>query len=636
MPSSSELNDALAKLRARFAASSGNTIAAFSRLAEQVQLNPTAPEVLDALRRELHRLHGTAGSYGFHEASRIAGAVELVATKWMGDPALDRERRGAVMRQFVTAIDAALTAAPQAEASPLGHRLLLVDLEDDVAAPLVSEGMHRGYFVERVAAGAFDGMMVAGLPQAVIAPAGVALPVPDGVPLVLLMGADGLVAPHIVGARVLDAGTDPHEVLLVVESLAAHTGMTGAGLLVVDDDLEMLELLRRIGESAGMFVETLTSADTLAETVAVHRPALLLLDIELPGVDGIEATRRLRADRRYAELPILLISVHTGPETREAAFAAGADDFQSKPVVAAELTRRIGRLLELQRQRLLARGVHPATSLPLPARTVRTFDETLRAAAAADAPCALALLRPLRAPDGRHLAALWHRACATLAAALGVEGTGVGFLDENTLALLLPMSGAQAAARLAPFAEESRDGAVPWCAGIVELRIGAAPSTRALERAAEEAWLSAREASAVVHCWGEADAQIAPDVIVVEDDEALADLVGFALSARGLTFRTFRTGPDALEGLRAMRAHGRRPVVLMDVDLPGLDGFSLFERLRVDRPGAFRVVFLSVHASEADQLRALRAGALDYLPKPVSLRLLMAKIAVWRDQDRPN
>jgi DNA-binding response OmpR family regulator len=79
-----------------------------------------------------------------------------------------------------------------------------------------------------------------------------------------------------------------------------------------------------------------------------------------------------------------------------------------------------------------------------------------------------------------------------------------------------------------------------------------------------------------------------------------------------------------------MRVRRRSPIVLLDVDLPGLDGFSLFERLRVERPGVFRVVFMSVHSSEADQLRAIRAGALDYMPKPVSLRVLMAKIAGWR------
>ena len=91
-----------------------------------------------------------------------------------------------------------------------------------------------------------------------------------------------------------------------------------------------------------------------------------------------------------------------------------------------------------------------------------------------------------------------------------------------------------------------------------------------------------------------------------------------------------------MEGLRAMRVRSRNPIVLLDVDLPGLDGFSLFERLRVERPGVFRVVFMSVHASEADQLRAIRAGALDYLAKPLSLRVLMAKVSTWRSAtERP-
>ena len=79
-----------------------------------------------------------------------------------------------------------------------------------------------------------------------------------------------------------------------------------------------------------------------------------------------------------------------------------------------------------------------------------------------------------------------------------------------------------------------------------------------------------------------------------------------------------------------MRIRGHRPIVLLDVDLPGLDGHSLHERLRVERPGQYDVVFLSVRGAEADQLRALQAGALDYLSKPVSLRVLLAKLASWR------
>ena len=634
MPPTIDLTETLAKLRERFAASSGNTVSAFARLAEQLQRNPTAPEVIDALRRELHRLHGTAGSYGFHEASRIAGALELVAVKWGSDPDLDRSRRGAVVEQFVRAISAALQTVPPGGDSPLRNRLLLVDLEDEVAAPLVSESMHRGYFVERMSAGEAREFLHAGLPQAVIAAARTALVVPDGVPFVLLQDVDGEVAPHASAARILDVRTDPREVLLVTESLAAHTAMAGASMLVVDDDPAMLDLLRAIGEGAGMFVETISSADRIEEAVESHRPALLLMDIRLAGIDGITATRRLRSDRRFAELPVVLVSANSEAEVRAAAFAAGADDFQAKPVVASEVTRRIARLLEVHRQRLLSRGIHPATSLPLPARTVRLFDEVLLAAAATGDPHSLALIRPRRAPDGRHRSALWHRECTLVAAALGVDGALAGFVDETSLGVLFPMSGEQTAARLEPFAEAAGSDPVAWCAGVSEMRAGAQTTAGSLLRSAEEAWLSARDANADVRRWDESDANIAPDVIIVEDDLALSDLVSFALTARGLTHQVFRTGPEALAGLRILRVHGRRPVVLMDVDLPGLDGFSLFERLRVERPGVFQVVFLSVHASEGDQLRALRAGALDYLAKPVSLRVLMAKIAVWRDQGR--
>jgi DNA-binding response OmpR family regulator len=476
MKPSADLTDVLAKLRERYAASAANTVSAFTQLAEQLQRNPVAPEVVDALRRELHRVHGTAGSYGFHDASRLAAALELVALRWEADPALDRSRRGAIVRQFSVALSAALDE---------------------------------------------------------------------------------------------------------------------------------------------------------------HHPALLLLDVQMPEVDGITATRLLRAERRHAEIPILLVSSAMDAETRAAAFAAGADDLQTKPVVAVELTRRIARLLEIRRHRLVSRGVHPATSLWLPERTLRAFDEALAVATAEGRPMSLALLRPQLPPDGLQRSARWHRECALVAGALSVDGARAGFVDETALAVLFPMGAADAADRLEPFAEAASNETIAWCVGIAEQRRGSDVGARDLLHAAEEGWLSARDAGVRVHRWDEADAGIAPDVIVVEDDQALSDLICHALTARGLSYQVHRNGPEALAGLLALRVHERHPVVLMDVDLPGLDGFSLFERLRVERPGKFQVVFISVHASEGDQLRALRAGALDYLAKPVSLRVLMAKIAVWRAQERP-
>jgi CheY-like chemotaxis protein/HPt (histidine-containing phosphotransfer) domain-containing protein len=120
-----------------------------------------------------------------------------------------------------------------------------------------------------------------------------------------------------------------------------------------------------------------------------------------------------------------------------------------------------------------------------------------------------------------------------------------------------------------------------------------------------------------------------PEVIVVEDDPTLAELLTFGLEARGYRFVHYRNGREALEALRVLETHGQTPLLLLDVDLPALDGYSIFEALQQDCPGKYRVVFTTVHGSETEQLRGLEAGALDYMVKPMSLRVALEKIRRW-------
>lgn len=125
------------------------------------------------------------------------------------------------------------------------------------------------------------------------------------------------------------------------------------------------------------------------------------------------------------------------------------------------------------------------------------------------------------------------------------------------------------------------------------------------------------------------DAADVPDVIVVEDDPALAELLEYGLGARGYRFASFRNGREALEYLTALQVGNRSPLLLLDVDLPGMDGYSVFEVLQRERPSIYRTVFTTVHGSEEEQLRGLEAGALDYLVKPISLRVALEKIRRW-------
>ncbi|MBX7120465.1 MAG: response regulator [Gemmatimonadaceae bacterium] len=632
MPSPAELNRTLATLRDRFAATAEKTTAALTMLADHLQRTPSSVEVVDALRRELHRVHGTAGSYGFHEVSRLAAGLELLATRWQADPVRDRDRRAAIVRQLVRALGAAFEAARGAGDDRLVHRILLVDVSEDTAAALIAEALHRGHGVERIVSGALETVLASGVPEVVIAGGDTLPALPEGVPVVLL-GASELPSAGVTRVRLVDPGADAAEVVRVAESLAAQQGLAGASLVALAAGAPLTALLEAIGEREGMFVRVAADRAALFAQLQADPPALMLVDATGVGMDAEEAIQQVRGDRRFGELPILVVADGADGARREALFRVGADDFQPQPVVAVELTRRITRLLELRRQRQLARGIHPGTSLMLPERTRRSFEESLASAGVDGRAVALAVVRPRVPPAGLQGTALWHRECALLAAALAPEGARTGFVDETALGVLLPMDGGEAIARLDGFAEASEGEPTEWCVGIADRPADGDRGARTLVHLAEEAWQSARDAGERIHRWNTGDAGIAPDVVVVEDDPSLADLLGYALASRGLTHQVFSKGPEALAGLLAMRVRGRRPVVLMDIDLPGLDGFSLFERLRVDRPRDFRVVFVSVHASEGDQLRALRAGALDYIVKPVSLRVLMAKIAVWQEQD---
>jgi len=161
-----------------------------------------------------------------------------------------------------------------------------------------------------------------------------------------------------------------------------------------------------------------------------------------------------------------------------------------------------------------------------------------------------------------------------------------------------------------------------------------APRARAAPPSDDPAWIvppppptpPAKSAERVV---ASADALLVPEVIYVEDDAALAELLEYGLRAQGYRFLAYRNGRDALRELLALDVRGTHPLLLLDVDLPALDGYSILAALERERPRTYRVVFTTVHGTEEEQLRGLEAGALDYLVKPISLRVALEKIKRW-------
>jgi two-component system response regulator ResD len=129
------------------------------------------------------------------------------------------------------------------------------------------------------------------------------------------------------------------------------TEMRGARqtVLVVDDEPIVTEVVARYLQRAGFHVATAASGDGALELVAAHRPALLVLDVMLPGIDGVEVCRRLR-EERGARFPIILLTARGEEADRIAGLRTGADDYVVKPFSPAELVARVE--AQLRRVRL--------------------------------------------------------------------------------------------------------------------------------------------------------------------------------------------------------------------------------------------------------------------------------------------
>jgi CheY-like chemotaxis protein len=119
-----------------------------------------------------------------------------------------------------------------------------------------------------------------------------------------------------------------------------------------DDNIYMLKMRLELTEK----FEVLVAEDGAkgCALAAAERPDLILMDLEMPGVDGWEATRRLKADAATRDIPIIALSAHALAGTREKALAAGCDEFDTKPIEFDRLLQKIDRLLAETRNNRLS------------------------------------------------------------------------------------------------------------------------------------------------------------------------------------------------------------------------------------------------------------------------------------------
>src|SRR5229473_3178381 len=347
-----------------------------------------------------------------------------------------------------------------------------------------------------------------------------------------------------------------------------------AKILVVEDNEMNRDMLSRRLARRGYEVAIAVDGEQGVAMARPEAPALILMDMSLPGLDGWEATRRIKAAPETRAIPVIALTAHAMSGDREKAVAAGCDDFDTKPVDLARLLEE----LEAGDQPELAADL---AALRTDARQLLTLLNEVLARGQTGPPDLAAARGTLAPPLDRVRAAgesLHRRAVAA--------GTGARLADLDRIRAatgrLDELLGG--AARSAP----SDPGPEP--------RGGAAADAPAPPRAV---------------------------ILVVDDGEDNRDMLARRLRRQGYEVQTAAGGRAALAAL----AGSPVDLVLLDVMMPDLDGYAVLERLKAD-PALRDIPVLMISAlDELDSVvRCIQLGAEDYLGKPFDPVLLQARI----------
>jgi two-component system, cell cycle response regulator DivK len=119
-----------------------------------------------------------------------------------------------------------------------------------------------------------------------------------------------------------------------------------ATFLVVEDFEDSRFMMRQLLEMAGHKVIEATDGEQAVKIALQKKPTIILMDLSLPKLDGLAATREIRRHETLRDVPILAVSAHDGDESRRAALEAGCDDYVTKPIDFDELNNLVHRYLK--------------------------------------------------------------------------------------------------------------------------------------------------------------------------------------------------------------------------------------------------------------------------------------------------
>lgn len=330
---------------------------AIAEAVQQVEKNALDGDMRERASREAHTLAGTLGSFGFAEGARLAFELESL----FGTAETVDATRAALGKTLVKALRAEMAGSPAVRAESLASgralSVLAIGIERELARAWAARAAEVGWSVELVSseleraiarelpagivvdmawlrtAAVADREAIAALTRHTPPVAAIALGDRDRLD-------DRLEAARIGASTFLKTPVDAKAAFEVLRR-DIERRYAGSKVMVVDDDTQLLQGVATLLKPWGFKLSLVDDPLQFWPVLEAVRPDLVVLDVAMPQVNGIELCQILRSDPDWKQVPVVLLTARDEGEIREQAFVAGADDYVRKPFVAAELANRI-------------------------------------------------------------------------------------------------------------------------------------------------------------------------------------------------------------------------------------------------------------------------------------------------------
>ena len=357
------------KLFERFREVFNQQIAILEQAKKSLLAGKIEKDLQEAAKNEAHKLVGSMGSFGYLEGSKLARSAEHLLMKTYPFSGEEITR----FAELVTGLQQEITKPSVnliASSTPtfLSQRLLVVDDDIVLTERLKAESEAWGLRI-KIASNLTNAraLLALSMPDVMLLDLSFAETEEDGLtllqevtkraphlPIIVFTGRDSLadrLAVSRLGARqFLHKPATTKQIFDAISRVLPQPKTLKAKVLIVDDDALMLARLSSFITPWGIEVITLTEPQQFWEVLVSNKPDLVVLDIEMPFINGLELCQVVRQDIQWENLPILVVTAHTDPESLQKAFIAGADDFISKPVLGPELVTRV--ISRMERTRL--------------------------------------------------------------------------------------------------------------------------------------------------------------------------------------------------------------------------------------------------------------------------------------------